>query len=81
MKSFPQIYVFEVEVDHTYPEVHKYFIHQTVFVRYIFSSNEKPNKVKYQPDPMVKEDARIVEEQLKRIGAKVKIVPSRSTSG
>jgi hypothetical protein len=73
MKTFPKIYKFEVEVDSNYPAVHNLFMHQTVFIRYTYSSNGEMNKAKYQPDPMVREDARILEEEIKRLGVKVKV--------
>ena len=73
MKTFPQIYTFEVEVDSNYLAVHNLFIHQTVFVRYTYTSDGKPNKAKYQPDPMVREDAKMIEEEIKRLGVKVKV--------
>lgn len=74
MKEFKSIYVYEVEVDSTYPAVHELFMHQTVFIRYVFGDGV-PNKVRIQPDPMVKEDSKIIESQLKRIGARYKIAP------
>lgn len=70
MREFLTTYTFEVEVDPSnYEEVHKYFMHQTVFIRYTFAEDGGPNKVKFQPEPMVREDARLVEKALKRIGA------------
>lgn len=76
MKTFPRIYLFEVEVDSTYPAVHELFMHQTVLIRYTFSETDgKPNKVKFQPDPMLKGEANLVEGSLKRIGAKYKVIP------
>lgn len=74
MRSFPKIYVFEIDVDDTYVEVHNYFKHQTVFIRYT-CNDDSPNTIKVQPDPMVPEDAKIIERDLKRIGAKYKLRP------
>ena len=80
MKEFPSIYLFDVDVDSTYPAVHELFMHQTVFIRYTFDAKGKANKVRFQPDPMVKEDAKSLEGQLKRIGAKFKMSPRSNTT-
>ena len=74
MRNFHKNYVFEIDVDDTYNEVHNYFKHQTVFIRYT-CNEDRPNTIKVQPDPMVPDDAKIIERDLKRIGARFSLKP------
>ena len=75
MKTFPVLYLVDVIVDETYPYVHDLFRHQSVLIAYTWGQMGDANKVRFQPNPMLKADAKKLELDLKHIGANFKITP------
>lgn len=68
--SDKKIFTFEVEVDPiTYKLVHEYFMHQTVYIRYLMSEDGRSNWVRFQPEPVTKTEANVIERGLRRLGA------------
>ncbi len=68
--SDKKIFTFDVEVDPiTYKLVHEYFMHQTVYIRYMMSEDGRASWVRFQPEPVTKNEANVIERALRRLGA------------
>lgn len=68
--SDKKIFTFDVEVDTiTYKLVHEYFMHQTVYISYMMSEDGRSSWVRFQPEPVTKTEANVIERDLRRLGA------------